>query len=195
MTPRYYRGLPDWLWATLGVFVVLAALVWGALTALDIAKASGRADAFAEGKAAAAIVFPAERARWSRERDSLVAAAAVRDTVLVERIRTVRRIITDTVVSRDTAPDDSTLLHACTALANDCDSFRVTATAALAAADSVRRADSLAAVRLIYGGLATRDSLQSVRKKLDRAPSWKTTAGVGFTAAAAGVLLCVVLCR
>lgn len=189
----YYRPrLPDWLWLTLAIFGVLAALVWVASRSLDAAHERGRTAAVADAKKAAEMVWPAERARWQRERDSLVAEAARRDTVLVDRIRRVTSVdtltLTDTVIVRET-------LAACSALAADCAAFRATATAALAKADSVRVSDSTRTWALLLSHGAVTDSLRRTERQRDRRLSWRGVLGVGTASAGAGVLLCVVLCK
>jgi hypothetical protein len=107
----------------------------------------------------------------ARQNDSLRAVVAHVDTVLVERIRRVR----DTAwLPADTAP--RVRLAACIAavdsLATDCASFRRTAVAALAQADTTRRRDSAAVVGLslqlaaIRRADSVRASKQSRRSRL-----------------------------
>lgn len=192
--PRYYRGVPEWLWVVLVVTVGLGALYFAGRRTIERAEDRGRQAAYADAVSAANLVWPAERARWNRERDSLTALTAQIDTVLVTRLRTVRQLVTDTL--RDTlVARDTVLVRACSALADDCAAFRVSATAALLLADSTRRADSLAAVALIVGRIATTDSLRTTRRALERAPTWRTTVGTGVVTAAGGALLCLVFCK
>lgn len=190
--PRYYRGLTDWLWITLVGTACLAVLFYGARRVVDNAEDRGRDAAYASARDAAALVYPAERARWDRERDSLALLVAQRDTVLVERIRRVTSVdtltLTDTLVVRES-------LNQCSALAADCDAFRTTATAALLVADSLHRADSLARVALSLRVALTDDTLARTRRALAKAPTWKTTAGVGVVSVAAGAVLCLVFCK
>jgi len=184
-TPRYYRGVPEWIWVVLVVGAGLLGLYFAGRRALEAAEDRGRQAAYADATSAANLVWPAERARWNRERDSLAARTAQIDTVLVTRLRTVRELVTDTL--RDTlVARDTVLVRACSALADDCAAFRVSATAALLLADSTRRADSLAAVALIVGRIAATDSLRTTRRALDRAPTWRTTvlAVLAFSGAA-----------
>ncbi len=190
--PRYYRGLPDWLWLTLVGTAFLAALFYGAKRVVDNAETRGRDAAYASAHEAAQLVFPVERARWARERDSLALLTAQRDTVLVERIRRVTSIdtltLTDTVTVRET-------LNQCSALAADCDAFRSIATQALAKADSLHRADSLSRIALSLRVVLTDDTLARTRKALAKAPTWRTTTGVGVVSVAGGAVLCLVFCK
>ena len=189
-TPRYYRGLPKWFWLALSVAGLLAVVVFVWQLSLSAATERGRLAAVRDADAAAQLVWPAERARWGRERDSLIALTAARDTVLVTRIRTVRQILTDTLHQTDTL-----VVRACGELADGCAAFRATATAALALADSTRSADSSARVALGLRLVTSNDSLRRARRALDRAPTWRTTVEVGVVGSALGVVICAVLCR
>ncbi|MCO4101064.1 MAG: hypothetical protein HEQ38_17055 [Gemmatimonas sp.] len=139
MRPNYTRIV----WGAVIALALLAALVWAGVLTVRAIREDERRVVLLEG----AALFAKASARTDalvRERDSLRVVVARVDTVLVSRLRTVR----------DTAwlPADTSApvrLAACRlaldSLATDCERYRVTATAALANADSLHRADSTAA--------------------------------------------------
>jgi hypothetical protein len=144
MTPTYYRPrYAPMIWGVVIALALAAALVFAHRATVAVAVAAERAAVLADGASLLAL-SQAHSAAIRRERDSLRAVVARVDTVLVSRLRTVR----DTAwLPADTSP--VVRLASCRAqldtLATDCERFRATATAALANADSLRRADSTAA--------------------------------------------------
>lgn len=175
----YYRPrVLVWLWVTLAV---TACLVAAARQSIGWIREDERRDVLASVDSLRPIVWQVEYARLARERDSLALETARRDTVLVTRIQRVVAVdtltLTDTVIVRET-------LHQCAALAAECDAFRVSATAALAKADSTRAADSLAAVRL---ALLVVDRDRRITQ-LDRRPTWGTVMQSCTVAGAMGVV-------
>ena len=160
---RYYRPrYAPVVWGVVIALALAAALVFAHRATVAVAVAAERAAVLADGASLLAL-SQAHSAAIRRERDSLRAVVARADTVLVTRLRTVR----DTAwLPADTSP--VVRLAACRAtldtLASDCERFRVTASKALANADSLRRADStrLAAQSIITAGITrSRDAAQS----------------------------------
>lgn len=190
--PRYYRGVPEWLWVSLAILAGLVVFVLMARWSITAAEERGRASAFADAKAEAELVWPAERATWARQYDSLAQLTRQRDTVLETRLA----VVHDTMwLPADTTP--AVRYAACRAelegLADECAAFRVSATAALARGDSLRVADSLKAVGLILGQVETASALRRVERERDRRPTWGTTVQActvtGAVAFVGGVLL------
>lgn len=144
MKPTYYRPrYAPVIWGVVIALALAAALVFAHRAAVASAVAAERATVLREGETLFRLA-QAHSEAIRRERDSLRAVVARVDTVLVHRLRTVR----DTAwLPADTSP--VVRLAACRAqldsLATDCERFRATATAALANADSLHRADSVSA--------------------------------------------------
>jgi hypothetical protein len=139
----YRRSYAPVVWGVVIALALAAALVFAHRATVAVAVAAERAAVLADGASLLAL-SQAHSAAIRRERDSLRAVVARVDTVLVTRLRTVR----------DTAwlpadPSPVVRLAACRAtldtLASDCERFRVTASKALANADSLHRADSATA--------------------------------------------------
>ncbi len=169
-TPRWYRGTPPWLWGMVVALALALALWLAGWSTVGAIRAAERAKVMAEGETLTRLAL-ARGDALARQNDSLRAAVAHVDTVLVERIRRVR----DTAwLPADTAP--VVVLAACRAqldtLATECDTFRRTATLALAQADTTRRRDSAAVVGLslqlaaIRRADSVRASQQSRRSRL-----------------------------
>ena len=169
-TPRWYRGTPPWLWGMVIALALALALWFAGWSTVGAIRAAERAKVMAEGETLTRLAL-ARGDALARQNDSLRAVVAHVDTVLVERIRRVR----DTAwLPADTAP--RVRLAACIAavdsLATDCASFRRTAVAALAQADTTRRRDSAAVVGLslqlaaIRRADSVRASKQSRRSRL-----------------------------
>lgn len=150
MTPKTYMSLrarltPYAWWLVIALALALGCWFAGRATVTQI-RQDERTRVLAEGERVASAISAAERAHWQHAVDSLRAAASAVDTVL------------DTVFLRAKAESrapippasDTTALLAsvrsCRAtldtLASTCAAFRATATAALAAADTVQRRDS-----------------------------------------------------
>ena len=154
MTPTYYRPrYAPVVWGVVIALALAAALVFAHRAAVASAVAAERAKVLREGEGLLRVAL-SHSAALKREADSLRVVVARVDTVLVSRLRTVR----DTAwLPADTSP--VVRLASCRAqldtLATDCERFRATATAALANADSLRRADSttLAAQSVITAGI------------------------------------------
>jgi hypothetical protein len=183
-TPRWYRGTPPWLWGVVVALALALALWLAGWSTVGAIRAAERAKVMAEGETLTRLALSRGDA-LARQNDSLRAVVAHVDTVLVERIRRVR----DTAwLPADTAP--RVRLAACIAavdsLATDCASFRRTAVAALAQADTTRRSDSAAVVGLSLQLAAIRRA-DSVRASAsDRRSRWRQAAGavcVGSVAA------------
>ena len=158
----YRRSYTPVLWGVVIALALAAALVFAHRAAVAAAVAAERTKVLGEGEALLRLSL-AHSAALKREADSLRAVVAHVDTVIVSRLRTVR----DTAwLPADTSP--VVRLAACRAqldtIATDCERFRATATAALANADSLRRADSttLAAQSVITAGITrSRDAALS----------------------------------
>jgi hypothetical protein len=163
---------------------LIASLAWGGWLTLSWARADERRVVLAEGDALTRLALSRGDA-LARTVDSLRAAVAHVDTVLVERIRRVR----DTAwLPADTAP--VVVLAACRAqldtLATECETFRRTATLALAQADTTRRRDSaaVAGLSLQLAAIRRADSVRATAS--DRRSRWRHAAGavcVGSVAA------------
>lgn len=139
----YRRSYTPVLWGVVIALAIAAGLVFAHRAAVASAVAAERAKVLGEGEALLRLSL-AHSADLKREADSLRVLVAHVDTVVVSRLRTVR----DTAwLPADTSP--VVRLAACRAqldtLATDCERFRATATAALANADSLRKAQDKAA--------------------------------------------------
>ncbi len=150
MKPTYYRPrYAPVVWGVVIALALAAALVFAHRATVAVAVAAERAAVLADGASLLAL-SQAHSAAIRRERDSLRAVVARVDTVLVTRLRTVRDTawLPDTILPTS-ANRSAAVMTACRAqldtLATDCERFRVTATKALANADSLHRADSAAA--------------------------------------------------
>jgi len=183
-----------WLAGMLGTVAACAALAYGVRQYAHWSRADERQRVFAAADSLGAHSLSAARARWARERDSLAALVRQRDTVL---IRSVRRVRDTTWLPRDTTP--AVRLAACRVeldtLAATCDAFRVTAAAALAAADSQHVVDSASRALLLVSRVADRDTIADVRRALARAPSWGTVVKTAGVAAVVAAGACFFFCR
>jgi hypothetical protein len=169
---------------------LIASLAWGGWLTLSWARADERRVVLAEGDALTRLAL-ARGDALARQNDSLRAVVAHVDTVLVERIRRVRDTawLPDTILLTP-ANRSSAVMAACRAqldtLATSCDTYRRTAVAALAQADTTRRRDSAAVVGLSLQLAAIRRA-DSVRASAsDRRSRWRQAAGavcVGSVAA------------
>lgn len=186
---RFIVGLPHEVWFSLaGAALVVAALGAHDIHDTRISRAASKATRDSIVTAANDIrnvVWPRERAAWQRTEDSLRLALSKRDTALVERIRTVQRLVHDTI--RETVRDTvrvtvEPLRNACTALANDCNAFRVTVMRSLAVSDSLRRADSVAVHALSVG-------LVDARRSFASAVKWRGVERTACVMSVAGVVL------
>lgn len=145
MTPPSYRR-SDWshmVWGVVIALAIAAALVFMHRSTVAAAVAAERAKVLQEGEALLRVSLE-HSAAMKQEADSLRLAVARVDTVFLQRLRTVR----DTAwLPADTSP--VVRLSSCGAqldtLATECERFRASATAALDAADSLRRAQDKAA--------------------------------------------------
>ncbi len=189
--PRYYRRRPSMLADVAGVLLFLAIIIGATRQWLQNHDARVRAEVYQAAEQHAAATITLRRAAWQRTYDSLATLSRVRDTVLVTQIRTVRELVTRV----DTVRDSSAVaqaLRACTALSDDCDTFRVSATRALVAADSLRQLDSARVMTLAVGRAAASDSVARVIRQRNARPGWRvvfsTAAVSALTAYVAGVV-------
>lgn len=158
-----------------GVVLALALLLalWCAVRATITAiRTDERAAVLRAGEAILTQSLVTLRA-VAHERDALRAVVRQRDTVLVTRLRTVR----DTAwVPVDTTPvvRDAACRAQLDTLASDCDAFRVSATAALASADTMRRRDSTvrSGLSVQLAGVRRADSTKAAR--LASRATWRT---------------------
>lgn len=175
---RYYRGgATATLWGVV-IALALALALWfaGRATVATIdatARVEERAKVLAEGAALRDASLALAYRRWTVERDSLRALAALRDTVLVSRLR----VVHDTTwLPADTTP--TVRLFACRmqldSLATACEAFRVTATRALAVADSQRTADTAITSALSVQLAAIRRADAEKAGKLASRNRWRT---------------------
>lgn len=169
----YYRPSPVRVLWGVGIVLALALALWlmGRATVAAI-RADERASVLRDGDALLAQAL-AYGAKLSRERDSLAALVAQRDTVLVTRIRHIR----DTAwLPADTSP--RVRLAACRAqldtLATDCDLFRRTATTALAKADTIQRRDAAALAGLSWQLAAVRRADSIKATQLSARSRWRS---------------------
>lgn len=145
-----------------------------------------RTRVLAEATGVSRALLDAQRAAWQQERAALMVAAGRRDTVLRTRLRTV----VDTAwLPADTTPAVRYL--ACRAqldtLASACAAYRDTASAALAAADSLHAADTAALTRAGLAVVAVRDTLRTARTEAARKPGWRGVLVAGAVGLLAGV--------
>ena len=191
----YYRPrVPSWLWVTLLITAGLfAVVVLGRATVASI-KDGERQRVYNEAHKWASATVVVQRERFAKERDSLRKETGKLDTLLKVRIKTVH----------DTSwlpadPSPVVRLAACRVqldtLATECEAFRATATATMAADDSLKKADSLRIAGLIMAKVADKDSLRRFEKALENKPSWSTVAKGTGAGAAVGALLCLIYCR
>lgn len=189
-TPRWYRGTPPWLWGMVIALALALALWFAGWSTVGAIRAAERAKVMAEGETLTRLAL-ARGDALARQNDSLRAVVAHVDTVLVERIRRVRDTawLPDTILLTP-ANRSSAVMAACRAqldtLATSCDTYRRTAVAALAQADTTRRRDSAAVVGLSLQLAAIRraDSVRATAS--DRRSRWRHAAGavcVGSVAA------------
>lgn len=171
------------------VFAVLLSAVLGVRTLVEAARVDARARVVRDMATTTQALLTGLSRTWARERDSLRVLVAQRDTVLVTRVARVRTVdtltLTDTIVVRDA-------LTQCAALAQTCDAFRATATAALAVADSQHVADSVRIVATATRGAvlvtAVTDSLRVAERRISRRPTWKAMVASVATAVSVGFL-------
>lgn len=167
--------MPTFPWRLTLVLAVLVALGFAAWHSAELIRRDERRQVLAEGATLADLRLEAERRQWARERDSLQALVAQVDTVVRVRIR---HVLDTLWLPADTSP--AVRLSACRVtldqLAADCDTYRRTASAALAKADVLHRADSLAVAALSARVVLLRDSLSHTARQRDRRPTWRLTA-------------------
>lgn len=177
-TPRYLSigaRLRDGLvWLAVCVALALGVYFAGRASVAAIRR-DERARVLDEGHRLADVLLSAERRHWAGLVDSLRRQTRAADTVLVTRLRTVR----DTAwLPADPAP--AVRYVACRAqldtLASDCATFRATATAALAAADSQHQTDTLTLRTMATQLAAIRRSDSTKAVALARRPTWWTVA-------------------
>jgi hypothetical protein len=176
MRPAYVRLIT----LTAIALAMLAALVTAGVLTVKAIRDNERAAVLRESDALLQQSLAHSRA-LARERDSLLAVVATVDTVLITRIRRVRDT---TWIPADTSP--VVVLAACRAeldaLATACESYRVAATAALAHADTLRRADSTT-ITALTRQLAARPDTVPPRSR------WRSLAGAVVGTAALTLLL------
>lgn len=190
----YYRPrVPSWLWVTLLITAGLfAVVVLGRATVASI-KDGERQRVYREAHQWASATVVVQRERFAKERDSLRRETGKLDTVLDVRIK---RLRDTTWLPADPSP--VVRLAACRVqldtLATECEAFRATATATMAADDSLRKADSLRIAGLIMGKVADKDSIRTLTIDAKKGPTW-TTVGKGVLGGAiTGAIICAIKC-
>lgn len=190
----YYRPrVPAWLWVTLLITAALFAVVVLGRATVDAIKDGERQRVYREAHQWASATVVAQRERFAKERDSLRKETGRVDTLLKVRLKTIRDT---TWLPADTSP--AVRLAACRVqldtLATECEAFRATATATMAADDSLRKADSLRIAGLIMGKVADKDSIRTLTIDAKKGPTW-TTVGKGVLGGAiTGAIICAIKC-
>ena len=169
--------------AVVALLVVLAARQW-----LSNRDARVRLDTITEANRHAETFRTMQNAAWQRRYDSLRVDTRRRDTVLVTRVRTVRELVAALPVQQaDTA------LRVCVAavdtLATDCERFRVSATAALVAADSLHQADTTRIAAMALDRVLASDSIATAITQRNHRPSWTQALGVGAVLGGIGYII------
>lgn len=190
----YYRPrVPSWLWVTLLITAGLFAVVVLGRATVNSIKDGERQRVYREAHQWASATVVAQRERFAKERDSLRKETGRVDTLLKVRLKTIRDT---TWLPADTSP--AVRLAACRVqldtLATECEAFRATATATMAADDSLRKADSLRIAGLIMGKVADKDSIRTLTIDAKKGPTW-TTVGKGVLGGAiTGAIICAIKC-
>lgn len=177
----YYRADRSILWVVGGLLLFWCGVFYAGYRWLNARDRGVRRAALEQVQAAATLTLTQARNEWAHERDSLVALVGQRDTVLRARLVRVETIVHDTVTPVAVA------FPRCVAqldtLAQSCEQYRATASAALAVSDSLHRADSLR-VRILGARVATSDNaLRDVSAQRDSRVSWPVCTGSGILAA------------
>lgn len=168
MTPHYAPNRsPSWAWLAIGIVTVLTLSFFAVRQFVRNHDASVREAVYAEAELHAARSVTLQQQMWTRRFDSLATLTRQRDTVLVTRIQRVRELVARADTVRDTVTVVAAL-QSCTDLAHDCDRFRVSATSALVAADSLHRADSLRVQLFSLQRVAAADSIRALTQQRDR---------------------------
>lgn len=189
--PRYYRGANTTLWGIV-IALALALALWfaGRATVAQIdasARDDERAKVLKEGAALRDASLSLAYRRWAHERDSLRALVDQRDTVLINRLRTVH----DTAwLPADTAP--TVRYAACRAqldsIATECAAFRAAANRARLVSDSQHVADTSALRGITLQLAAVRRADSTKASRLVARSNWRAAergaciASVGFNA-------------
>lgn len=190
----YYRPrVPSWLSTVLILTAPLAAFVYAGFATRDAIRDGERQRVYNEAHQWASATVVAQRERFAKERDSLRKETGRVDTLLKVRLKTIRDT---TWLPADTSP--AVRLAACRVqldtLATECEAFRATATATMAADDSLRKADSLRIAGLIMGKVADKDSIRTLTIDAKKGPTW-TTVGKGVLGGAiTGAIICAIKC-
>lgn len=171
MTPLYAPRDRSIVWLSGGVLAVLTLTFFAGRQFLRNRDASVRSAVFAEAELHASRSVTMQRTAWARRFDSLSVLTRARDTVLVERIRTVRQLVARADTVRDTVTVYAALSN-CSQLATDCDVFRASARTALLAADSLRVADSSRVALFSLQRVASSDSIRTLTRQRDRRLPW-----------------------
>lgn len=190
----YYRPrVPAWLWVTLLITAGLFAVVVLGRATVDSIKDGERQRVYREAHQWASATVVVQRERFAKERDSLRKETGKLDTVLDVRIKRVR----DTAWL-PTDPSPVVRLQACRvqldSLATACEAFRATATATMAADDSLKKADSLRIASLLFAKVADKDTIRRLTIDAKKGPTW-TTVGKGVLGGAiTGAIICAIKC-
>lgn len=205
-SPRYYKGLPEWLLIVIVVTIGLAGIVLGLLQAEKWVRQDERKKIGAAVDSLRPIVWPVQYARLTRERDSLREVLVVRDSIAgasdaaarasIARLRTLLAATPITHYDTVLIAAATETANMCTTAANDCDSVRAANARLQFVKDSVADADSTANARLLLSVAAQTRTIGDLTTRLERRPSWGTVhvrTGAGFSLGfAAGYGACAI---
>ncbi len=196
---NYYRArTPSWLIVTVVAVTCAVLTVTAVREYIARVRITERARVVTEAAALERSVRADMASAWQIELDSLRLLATSRDTV----VQRVLRVVHDTSwlpADTSTAVRYGACRVTLDTLASECAAFRVTASAALAVADSLHRADSASAHTFALVATVARDSLADARRAaatmVSRGTLWKNRAEYGAVGTATGVVLCLLFCR
>ncbi len=204
MTSYYRPRVPSWLVISLLITAGLVALVYAARETVTWIRDDTRAKLAEEASAFTRGQLAIQRAALSHRFDSLRTELVQRDSLAAAadaRARAALARLAHTIVEHhDSIPaavqtDVAAVVNACTAVTDDCATYREKTARALTISDSVHVADSTHVAALTMVAAVARDSTRTITAQLAHRPTWGTTAKAGGAGVVVGALLCVFFCR
>lgn len=201
---RWLRTWPDWLWATLGMLVLLAGGGWLHQRQVALAVHTDRLERAREVTRetdSLRTLLRAQTVRVARAETEAKAARAARDSA-VQRTRAIEQRVSRSLTRFDVAiaalpvgqvtpAPVREVVGACTAVANDCAAMRLAMIDERARADSAfARGDSLQAAQAdvvetataaVHTATERAQGAEARAREAEKRPTWKKVVGITTT--------------
>jgi len=182
---KFVQRVPEWAWGVVALSGIVYTITMAGRSYIAGVRSDARAQTLAEGAAVDDVVLRWQREIYLRQLDSVRAVAdRLRDSVQVE-VRTVKRWAPLIPDSLRRIPAVDSFVRACTRLARDCDSLRVTTARVDTLVDTLRVVDETR-VKSMQLAIISRDDRIKILES--RTCTVQTTAG-GVIAGALGYLI------